>query len=44
MNILKNNDCVDKNILGRTPKEYQKGYYEVHSEQTLTYQKDYNEK
>ena len=35
---IKNNECVNKNIAGRTLKEY----YEDHKEQKLKYQKEYN--
>ena len=38
---IKNNECVNKNIAGRTSKEYHKEYYNLNKEQIQAYHKKY---
>ena len=41
---IENNDCVNKNLPGRSKKEWRKQYIEINKEHLKEYQNEYNEK
>ncbi len=41
---IKYNDCINRCVVGRTPKETHKAYYEKNKDKKLKYQKEYDKK